>query len=176
MTTTNGTYAHNGADRHMPDPQHDDWQQVENDALATGWLFWTMQLMLESWGAIFGVLFLLGLAMSSDWHTNTVMISLYFIVGIVLNKRNRYRPGLLVSPPTRGRRLLQLLGWPLRQAVRDMQQYILSSWDTASGQQVDGSDIQFHLFLIIVKWLNAWMLVTVLIPVSVTTILEWVGS
>lgn len=176
MTTTNGTYAHNGADRNMPDPQHDDWDQVEKEALNVAWLFWTMQLMLESWGAIFCVLFLLGLAISSAWLTTTVTIFLYLLVGFVLTKRNRYRPSLPLSQPSRTRRLMQVLSWPLRQTVWEIERYILATSDAAPSQQLDGSDIQFHLFIIIVKWVNAWMLVTVFIPVSVTAILEWVGS
>jgi len=176
MTTTNGTYAHNGAGRHMPDPSHDEWQQVEKEALNVAWLFWTMQLMLESWGAIFCGLFLLGLAMSSDWFTSTVTISLYLLIGFVLTKRNMYRPSMPLTPPSRTRRFMQVLSWPLRQAVWEIERYILAANDAAPGQQLDGSDIRFHLFLIIVKWVNAWMLVMVFIPASVIAILDWVGS
>lgn len=180
MTTNNGSYAHNGAGRKpgefAPTPYHENWQQMERDFLTVGWLFWTMQVMLESWGAEFSVLFLFGLSTSFDPVTTGFTVTIYLLLGVALNGRNQYQPQLLVSPPHPGRRLMQLLAWPLRQAVRDMQTYLLSSGDKDSGHQLEADDIRFTLFLIVLKWLNVWMLVTVFLPVAIMTILEQVGG
>lgn len=144
---------------------------MENAMTLLIWQLWTMQVLLEIWGGVFGFLSIFGLFVIGGWPLAGPPALAYLLVGVLLTWKYGCDPLSLRPHQHIWQRIPAILMWPTWQILREMHQTILINWPSVPNKQPETFYISIAFVWAIVKWFFVCSLV-IGIPTLTAVILE----
>lgn len=174
MTNNNGQHFQNGIGKQVKErlTKGEYRQGAKSGVTKIDWLFWTMIVFLEFGSAFLGVLYFIGLS-TSGLALEGFPIFIYLLVGGILAWHNNRQPVLTTPKQTFISWLVYILGWPVRQVLRQVELTLLTKWEEAPEKMTEIIDFKISVVIATLQWFLVWLLVWI-ISISMATVLKQV--